>query len=95
MTTGTSSAAFSLAFWNTSRIFRSVSPTYLLSSSGPFHVEEVSLDLLAALCREFLRQAVGHRLGDHRLAASWRPIEEHALHRPELVRLVVVGVEVR
>ena len=35
MTTGTSSAAFSLAFRNTSRILRSVSPTNLSSSSGP------------------------------------------------------------
>ncbi len=34
-TTGTSSAAFSLAFLKISRIFRSVSPTYLLRSSGP------------------------------------------------------------
>src|SRR2546425_2188362 len=34
-TTGTSSAAFSFAFWKISRIFLSVSPTYLLSSSGP------------------------------------------------------------
>ena len=35
MTTGTSSAAFSRALMKISRIFRSVSPTYLLSSSGP------------------------------------------------------------
>jgi hypothetical protein len=34
-TTGTSSAAFSRALMKISRIFRSVSPTYLLSSSGP------------------------------------------------------------
>ena len=34
-TTGTSSAAFSLALTKISRIFRSVSPTYLLRSSGP------------------------------------------------------------
>jgi len=34
-TTGTSSLAFSLAFTKISRIFRSVSPTYLLRSSGP------------------------------------------------------------
>ena len=33
--TGTPSADFSRARWNTSRICRSVSPTYLLSSSGP------------------------------------------------------------
>ena len=33
--TGTPSLDFSLAFWKTSRIFRSVSPTYLFSNSGP------------------------------------------------------------
>ncbi len=33
--TGVPSDAFSRARWNTSRMCRSVSPTYLLSSSGP------------------------------------------------------------
>ena len=33
--TGQPSSLFSRARWNTSRICRSVSPTYLLSSSGP------------------------------------------------------------
>ncbi len=33
--TGTPSSDFSLARWKISRIWRSVSPTYLLSSSGP------------------------------------------------------------
>ena len=33
--TGTPSSLFSRARWNTRRIWRSVSPTYLLSSSGP------------------------------------------------------------
>ena len=33
--TGTPSSDFSRARWNTSRICRSVSPTYLLRSSGP------------------------------------------------------------
>ena len=33
--TGTPSSDFSRARWKTSRICRSVSPTYLLSSSGP------------------------------------------------------------
>ncbi len=33
--TGTPSLDFSLARWKISRIWRSVSPTYLLSSSGP------------------------------------------------------------
>ena len=33
--TGVPSAAFSRARWKTSRMWRSVSPTYLFSSSGP------------------------------------------------------------
>ena len=33
--TGVPSSAFSRARWNTRRMWRSVSPTYLLSSSGP------------------------------------------------------------
>ncbi len=33
--TGTPSSDFSLARWKITRICRSVSPTYLLSSSGP------------------------------------------------------------
>ena len=33
--TGMPSSDFSRARWNTRRIWRSVSPTYLLSSSGP------------------------------------------------------------
>ena len=33
--TGVPSSAFSRARWNTSRMWRSVSPTYLFSSSGP------------------------------------------------------------
>ena len=33
--TGVPSLAFSRARWKTSRMWRSVSPTYLLSSSGP------------------------------------------------------------
>jgi hypothetical protein len=35
MMTGTPSSAFSRARWKMSRIWRSVSPTYLFSSSGP------------------------------------------------------------
>jgi hypothetical protein len=36
ITTGAPALAFSRALTKISRIFRSVSPTYLLSSSGPF-----------------------------------------------------------
>ena len=58
-------------------------------------VQEVPVDRLPALLRDFLRQTVGHRLRDHRLAAARRTVEQHALRGPELVLLVVVGVEVR
>src|SRR5207245_4633700 len=51
-------------------------------------------DFLAAPFRDLLGQAIGHRLGDHRLAASGRAVEQYALRRAELVLLVVVGVEV-
>ena len=42
-TTGTSSAAFSLALTKISRILRSVSPTYLFSSSGPLMLRKKPL----------------------------------------------------
>ena len=42
-TTGTSSAAFSRALMKISRILRSVSPTYLLSSSGPLMLRKKPL----------------------------------------------------
>jgi hypothetical protein len=58
-------------------------------------VQEEALDLLAALLRDLLGQVVRDRLGDHRLAAAGRAVEQHALGRRELVLLVVVGVEVR
>ena len=43
ITTGTSSAAFSRALTKISRILRSVSPTYLLSSSGPLMLRKYPL----------------------------------------------------
>src|SRR3989475_11304111 len=73
--TGTSSAAFSLALTKISRILRSVSPTYLLRSSGPLMLE-VALDLLAPLLGDLPGEVVGHGLGDHGLAAARRRSEE-------------------
>src|SRR3989454_3241531 len=58
-------------------------------------VQEVPADLLSALFGDLLREAVGDRFGDHRLAASGRPVEKHALGGRELVLLVIVSVEVR
>ena len=40
MMTGQPSSDFSRARWNTRRIWRSVSPTYLLSSSGPLMLKK-------------------------------------------------------
>ena len=45
--TGMPSLAFSLARWNTSRMCRSVSPTYLFSSSGPLMLRKKLLPSLA------------------------------------------------
>src|SRR2546425_4638279 len=67
----------------------------LAEELGPLDVQEVPVDLLSALLREFLGQAIGHHLGDHRLAASGGTVEEHALGGPELMLLVAAGVEVR
>ena len=54
ITTGNPSLAFSRAFWKTSRIFRSVSPTYLLRSSGPLTLMKypliLSLPVLFWIC---------------------------------------------
>ena len=44
--TGVPSLAFSRARWNTSRMCRSVSPTYLLSSSGPLMLRKKLLPSL-------------------------------------------------
>src|SRR3990172_6558880 len=58
-------------------------------------VEEEALDLLAARLRDLLGEVVRDGLGDHRLAAAGRAVEQHALRRRELVLPVVLGVEVR
>ena len=44
MMTGQPSSDFSLARWKINRICRSVSPTYLLSSSGPLMLRKKLLD---------------------------------------------------
>ena len=69
--TGQPSSDFSRARWNTSRIWRSVSPTYLLRSSGPLMLKKYDLAVVAAGGGgHLLGEAVGHRLGDERLAAA-------------------------
>ena len=93
-TTGTSSAAFSRALTKISRILRSVSPTYLLSSSGPLMLRKKPLTFSPRFSEIFCGEVVGDGLGDHGLAAAGRAVEQHALGRREVVLLVVVGVEV-
>src|SRR5436190_11675071 len=66
----------------------------LVQELRPLDVEEEALDLLAALLGDLLGEVVGHRLGDHRLAAAGRAVEEHALGRRELVLLIIVGVQI-
>ena len=44
--------------------------------------------------RHLLGQRVGHRLGDQRLAAAGRAVEQHALGRPQLVLAEQVRVQV-
>src|SRR5205809_741188 len=66
----------------------------LVKELGALDVEEVALDLLAALLGDLLGEVVGDGLGDHGLAAAGRAVEQHALGRRELVLLVIVGVEV-
>src|SRR5262249_58297459 len=67
----------------------------LVEELRPLDIEEVPVDFLPALFRELLGQAVRYGLGDHRLAASGRAIEEDALRGPQLVLPVVLGIEVR
>ena len=67
----------------------------LVEQLRPLDVQEVAVDRFAALLRELLRQAIRQGLGDHGLAASGRPVEQHALRGAELVLLVEIGVEVR
>ena len=66
----------------------------LVEQLGALDVEEVGLPLLAGLGRDLLGQRVGDRLGDQRLAAAGRAVEQHALGRLELVLLEQLGVQV-
>lgn len=72
--TGVPSLAFSRARWKTRRICRSVSPTYLLSSSGPLMLrKKLFAGGLAGDLGDLLGQRVRDGLGDERLAAAGGP----------------------
>ena len=61
-------------------------------------VEEVRPSLVRVLPAhggDLLGQRVGHGLRDERLAAAGRPVEQHALRRPELVLAEQLGVQER
>ena len=61
-------------------------------------VEEVRLRLtgvVAAHLGHLLGQRVGHRLGDQRLAAAGRPVQQHALRRPQQILAVELLVQER
>ena len=59
-------------------------------------VQEVAgVRLLPARRRDLLGQRVRHGLGDQRLAAAGRAVEQHALGRPQLVLAEQVGVQER
>ena len=68
----------------------------LVEQLGALDVEEVGLALLPPVpaCRDLLGQRVGDRLGDQRLAAAGRAVEQHALGRLELVLHEQLGVQV-
>ena len=94
--TGTPSSDFSRARWKIRRIWRSVSPTYLLSSSGPLMLRKYERVVrVAGLLGDALRERVRDRLRDQRLAAAGRAVEQDALRRLELVLVEQVGVQVR
>ena len=83
--TGMPSLALSRARWKTSRMCRSVSPTYLFSSSGPLMLRKKLRPSSPVRLGDLLGQRVGDRLGDQRLAAAGRAVEQDALRRLQLV----------
>jgi hypothetical protein len=57
----------------------------LVQQLGTLHVEEVGRGLLAGALLDALGQAVGDRLGDERLSAARRAVQQDALGRVQLV----------
>lgn len=68
----------------------------LVQELGTLDVEEEALARgLSGHLGDLLGQRVGDGLGDERLAASRRPVEQDALGRPQFVLLKQIGIEVR
>ena len=68
----------------------------LVEELGALDVEEVGARLVVAgLLGDAVRQRVRDRLGDERLAAAGRPVQQDALRRLQLVLEEHVGVQVR
>ena len=70
----------------------------LVQQLGALDVQEVGLGVLAVLSAglgDLLRERVGDRLGDERLTATGRTVEQHTLRRPQRVLVEQVLVEER
>ena len=74
---------------------RSVSPTYLFSSSGPLMLRKYDFSsAFQVALATFLASELATAF-DQRLAAPGRTVEQHALGRTEVVLAEQVGVQVR
>ncbi len=70
----------------------------LVEQLGALDVEEERAALVRVVAADgghLLGQRVGHRLGDERLAAAGRAVEQHALGRAQLVLAEQLGVQER
>ena len=94
--TGMPSSAFSRARWKTWRIWRSVSPTYLLSSSGPLmfrkKLRTLSLPVFSAT---FLARELATALAMSVLPHPGRAVQEDALGGRERILDEELAVHVR
>jgi hypothetical protein len=94
--TGVPSEAFSRARWKTRPDVPLGLADVLVEQLRALDVQEVRAAVrLAGHLGDLLGQAVGDRLGDERLAAPGRAVEQHALGRAQLVLLEQVLVQER
>ena len=94
--TGMPSSAFSRARWKTWRIWRSVSPTYLLSSSGPLMLRKKLRTLsLPVFSATFLANELATALAMSVLPQPGRAVEQDPLGGGQRVLHEEVAVHVR